>query len=199
MRCNNCDEEINDNQVRWAYEQPYCEECFEELYNYCSRCDGVIQREATQYDCNGDPLCCDCYEDNYDDDCPDNPPVSESDRELVVKLSRSWLQGKIETRRPIFINDKDILLKTIKDKVGLVNHPIYLFGLQDRDEYQISVSSELFDPVQSYILINNISAKVVSTPGCNRLGISLSLRKNNQKEIVELIKQITSVQEPVTS
>ncbi len=199
MHCNNCDEEINDNQVRWAYEQPYCEECFEELYNYCSRCDSVILRESTQYDCNGDPLCCDCYEDNYDDDCPDNPLVSESDRELVVKLSRSWLQGKVETRRPIFINDKDILLKTIKDKVGLVDQPIYLFGLQDRDEYQISASADLFEPVQSYILTNNISAIVLSAPGCNRLGISLSLRKNNQKEMVELIKQITTVQEPVTS
>ena len=199
MHCNNCDEEINDNQVRWAYEQPYCEGCFEELYNYCSRCDGVIQREATQYDCNGDPLCNDCYEDNYDDDCPDNPSVSETDRELVVKLSRSWLQGKIETRRPIFINDKDILLKTIKDKVGLVDNPIYLFGLIDRDEYQISASSDLFEPVQQYVLIQNIQATVLSAPGCNRLGVSLSLRKNNQKEMVELIKKITSVQEPVTS
>ena len=105
----------------------------------------------------------------------------------------------METRRPIFINDKDILLKTIKDKVGLVDHPIYLFGLQDRDEYQVSVSVDLFEPVESYILTNNISATVLSAPGCNRLGLSLSLRKNNQREMVELIKQITSVQEPVTS
>ena len=103
--------------------------CWDELYNYCSRCDGVILREHTLYDSAGDPLCNDCYEDNYDDDCPDNPPVTETDRELVIKLSRSWLQGKLETRRPIFINDKDILLKTIKDKVGLVDNPIYLFGL----------------------------------------------------------------------
>ena len=197
MHCTNCDEPIRDDEVRWANEEPYCEECFDELYNYCSRCDGVIRRETTLYDSSGDPLCSDCYQDNYDDDCPDNPPVSESDRELVVKLSRSWLQGKIETRRPIYVNDKDILLKTIKDKVGLVDTPIYLFGLVDRDEYQISASSDLFEPVQQYILINNISVTVVSTPGCNRLGISLSLRKNNQQQIVELIKSITTVKETV--
>ena len=197
MHCTNCDEPISDDEVRWANEQPYCENCWDELYNYCSRCDGVILREATHYDCNGDPLCCDCYEDNIDDDCPDNPPVTESDRELVIRLSRSWLQGKLETRRPIFINNKDILLKTIKDKVGLVDNPIYVFGLVDRDEYQISASSDLFEPVQQYVLINYISATVVSTPGCNRLGISLSLRKNNQKEIVELIRSITTVKETV--
>jgi hypothetical protein len=197
MHCTNCDEPVNDNEVRWANEEPFCENCWDELYNYCSTCDGVILREHTLYDSSGDPLCNDCYEDNFDDDCPDNPTVTETDRELVIKLSRSWLQGKLETRRPIFINDKDILLKTIKDKVGLVDNPIYLFGLVDRDEYQLSASSDLFEPVQQYVLIHNIQATVVSTPGCNRLGLSLSLRKNNQQQIVELIKSITTVKETV--
>ena len=197
MYCTNCEEELNDNLVRWFNEEPYCLDCFNEIFTFCSRCETVINRESTPYDCNGDPMCNDCYEDNYDDDCPDNPPVTETDRELVVKLSRSWLQDKIETRRPIFINDKDILLKTIKDKVGLVDNPLYLFGLIDREEYQVSASSDLFEPVQQYILINNVTAKVVSTPGCNRLGISLSLRQNNQNEIIELIKSITTVKETV--
>ena len=197
MHCTNCDEPVNDTEVRWANEQPYCENCWDELYNYCSRCDGVILREHTLYDSSGDPLCSECYEDNIDDDCPDNPPVSDSDRELVVKLSRSWLQGKIETRRPLFINDKDILLRTIKDKVGLVDNPIYLFGLTDRDEYQLSVSADLFDKVQTFVQLKDLKAIVVSSPGCNRLGISLTLRKNNQKEIIELIKQITTARETV--
>ena len=151
-------------------------------------------RESAHYNDEGDPYCSDCYESNYDDDAPDNPDVSDSDRELVVKLSRSWLQGKIETRRPLFINDKDILLRTIKDKVGLVDNPIYVFGLTDRDEYQLSVTADLFDKVQTFVQLNDIKAIVVSSPGCNRLGISLTLRKNNQKEIIELIKQITTVQ-----
>ena len=105
--------------------------------------------ESAHYNDEGDPYCNDCYEDNFDDDAPDNPDVSDSDRELVVKLSRSWLQGKDETRRPLFINDKDILLRTIKDKVGLVDNPIYVFGLIDRDEYQLSVSADLFEKVQT--------------------------------------------------
>jgi len=199
MHCHNCDDEINDDQVRWAFEEPYCEDCFDNMFNYCCRCDGVIYREAAHYNDEGDPYCAECYEDNFDDDAPDNPDVSDSDRELVVKLSRGWLQGKVETRRPIFINDKDILLRTIKDKVGLVDNPIYVFGLTDRNEYQISVTADLFDQVQSYVLLNDIKVIVVSSPGCNRLGISLSLRKNNQKEIIELIKAITTVREVVLS
>ena len=197
MHCHNCEEELNDNQVRWAFEEPYCEDCFDNMFNYCCRCDGVIYRESAHYNDEGDPYCSECYESNYDDDAPDNPDVTESDRELVVKLSRSWLQGKIETRRPLFINDKDILLRTIKDKVGLVDSPIYVFGLTDRDEYQLSVSADLFDKVQIFFQLNDIKAIVVSGPGCNRLGISLSLRKNNQKEIIDLIKQITTIKELV--
>lgn len=195
MHCTNCEEDLHDDAVRWAFEEPYCEDCFDNLFNYCCRCDSVIYRENAQYSDDGDPYCAECYEENYDDDSPDNPDVTDSDREHVIKLSRSWLQGKVETRRPIFINDKDILLKTIKDKVGLVDNPIYVFGLVDRDEYQLSASSDLFDTVQSFLLVKQSTAKVISTPGCNRLGISLTLRKNHQPEIIELIKTVTSINE----
>ena len=197
MHCNNCEDEVNDNSVRWAFDEPYCEDCFDNMFNYCCRCDSVIYRENAHYSDDGDPYCSDCYEDNYDDDAPDNPDVSDSDRELVVKLSRSWLQGKVETRRPIFINQKDILLRTIKDKIGLVDNPIYVFGLIDREEYQLSATSDLFNSVQDFLLVKQSTAKVISSPGCNRLGISLALRKNHQAEIIELIKSITTVEETV--
>lgn len=198
MHCNNCGESLNDGDARWAFEEPYCEDCFDNMFNYCCRCDTVIYRESAHYNDDGDPYCAECYEDNYDDDAPDNPDVTDSDRELVVKLSRSWLRGKVETRRPIFINDKDILLRTIKDKVGLVDNPIYVYGLVDRDEYQLSASTDIFSSVNQLTLLNDIKAKVQASAGCNRLGISLSLRRNNQKEVVELIKQITCVQELVS-
>ena len=187
-QCTSCEQEIADEDVRWAFDEPYCDECFSETYNYCSRCDSVIYRSETHYNSDGDPYCRDCYEDDFDDDAPNNPDVYDSDRELIISLSRSWLQGKTETKRPIYINPKDILLKTIKDKVGLVDNPIYLFGLIDRDEYQISATNDIFGLVQDYLLIKQSTAKVISAPGCNRLGVSLSLRKHNQKEVIELIK-----------
>lgn len=197
MRCNGCERELQDDEVRWGFDEPYCENCFDETFNYCSRCDSVIYRDETQYNSDGDPYCRDCFDEDYDDDAPENPDVYDSDREHIIKLSRSWLQGKVDSRRPIFINPKDILLRSIKDKVGLVNSPIYIFGLLDREEYQISASNDLLQKVQEFVLLNNIEANVISTPGCNRLGISQALRKSNQPEIIKLIKSLTTVKETV--
>ena len=196
-QCTSCEAEIADSDVRWAFDEPYCDECFSESYNYCSRCDSVIYRSETHYNSDGDPYCSDCYDDDYDDDAPNNPDVYDSDRELIISLSRSWLQGKTETKRPIYINSKDILLKTIKDKVGLVDNPIYIFGLVDRNEYQILASDDIYEEVKEFVLLNNLDVIVHSSPGCNRIGISQTLRKNNQPEIINLIRSITAVKETV--
>ena len=134
-----------------------------------------------------------CYEQEHDDDAPDNPEVYDSDREFIIQISRNWLQGKVEYKKLISINDKDYHLKAIKDKVGLVENPIYIFGLADRDEYQISASPNIIEDVKEVALINGIEAVIKEGIGCNRLGISLSLRQNNLPQIVNLIKQITAV------
>jgi hypothetical protein len=199
MHCTNCECEISDDEARWGFDEAYCETCFEDMFNYCCSCDTLLRSHSVLYNSDGNPYCDECFEDDVDEDCPDNPDVSDSDRELVVKLSRRWLQGKLETRRPIYINEKDHLLRAIRDKVGLVYNPVYIFGLQDRDEYQISVSADMFSSVQEFVLLNNIEAIVVSTPGCKRIGFSLSLRKQHQPEIIQLIKSITEVREEVLS
>ena len=44
---------------------------------------GVMElfiRESAHYNDEGDPYCNECYEDNYDDDAPDNPDVTDSDQ-----------------------------------------------------------------------------------------------------------------------
>lgn len=196
MHCHNCEEDLHDDAVRWAFEEPYCEDCFDNMFTYCSHCDSVIYRTEAHYNDAGDGFCCDCYEDDYDSGCPCNPDVCDSDRDLIIKLSRNWLQGKIDNRRLISINNKDHHLQTIRTKVGLVDNPIYLFGLIDRDEYQISASGDLYDHVKENVMLNGINAEVMLTQGCNRLGISYSLRRNNQKEIIDLIRSITPNKEP---
>ena len=197
MRCNGCNRELQDDEVRWAFDEPYCESCFDETFNYCSRCDSVIYRNETQYSSDGDPYCRDCFEDDYDGDSPENPDVYDSDRELIINLSRSWLKGNVDTRRPVYINQKDILLKTIKDKIGLVDKQIYIFGLLDRDEYQVLASDDIYEEVKEFVLVNNLDVKVNSSPGCNRIGISLSLRKDHQPEIINLIRSLTAVKQTV--
>ncbi len=196
MKCSSCDKELNDNNVHWAFDEPYCEDCFDDQFNYCCRCDTVISSGSTHYQ-DGDPYCEDCYPDDYDYDAPENPDVTEGDRDYIIHLSRSWLEGKLEFRRLVNINEKDIHLKSIRDKVGLVERPVYLFGLLDRKEYQISASQNIIEDVREFILLNLSKVEVTQGIGCNRLGISLSLRENNRNDIISLIKQISKVKEPV--
>ena len=127
MRCINCEELIPDGEVRWGFDEPYCEECFDENYNYCCHCDTLISSDLTNYSSDGDAYCNECWEQDYDDDAPDNPNVSEEDQNLIIQLSRNWLQGKVDYRKPISINEKDLHLKTIKRRVGFVEQPsIYM-------------------------------------------------------------------------
>jgi hypothetical protein len=137
----------------------------------------------------------DCFEeddeDNTDPDCPHNPNVTSADRKLVLELSRKWLLGRQTCKSVIKINPKDDLLTKIKDKVGLVQHSIYIFGLQDRDEYQMSASNNLIAEVRECLLLNGLNYIVIEGAGCNRLGISHSLRENEMPFIIKLIKKIT--------
>lgn len=198
MRCTHCGDQITESEARFAYDNPYCQECFDEFYNYCSRCDTIIGRDYTTYDSDGEPFCNECWENQIDNDvAPDNPDVNDDDRELIIRLSRNWLNGKVDYSKFIDINERDQYLKAIKTKVGLVDNPLYVFGLMDREEYQISCSSDLFNDVKEYAMLNLPDIQITETDGENRLGISLSLRENNQTEIVNLIKHICTVKELV--
>lgn len=197
MRCTHCDDQIYEGEARWAFDNPYCEECFHDFYNHCSSCDSLISRENTIYNDDGTPYCNDCWENQINDDAPDNPEVNDDDRELIIRLSRNWLNDKVDYRKFIDINERDQYLKGIKTKVGLVDNPIYFFGLMDREEYQICCSSNLIEDVREYLLLNMPEIVIIEKDGVNRLGVSLSLRENNQDQIISLIKHICTVKELV--
>ena len=200
MRCTNCDVELADGEARFAFDEPYCEECFDNNYTYCCRCDSIVSRnDIIHYSNDGDPYCSDCWDEDYDDEAPNNPDVYDVDRDLIIHLSRSWLQGNNEYRRLIVINEKDYHLNAIRSKVGFTYRPLYVFGLIDRDDYQISASRNIIEDVKEFTLLNFSDIKVIEGVGTNRLGISLSLRENHKKEVIELIKQITSIKEPVSA
>ena len=71
MHCHNCEEEVNDDAVRWAFEEPYCEECYNENYFNCNDCGDEVYREDTYIDYNGYAICNRCYSRHYFtcDDC----------------------------------------------------------------------------------------------------------------------------------
>jgi hypothetical protein len=198
MKCTHCGTLLKDDQVYWAHDDPYCEECFNDGYNYCSNCDTVINNDETLY-VDEDPYCSECYENENesDPDAPDNPSVFDSDRKLILELSRNWLSGKCNHKTLLKINPKDFLLQKIRDKIGLIDSSLYIFGLQDRDEYQLSASPNIIDQVKEFVLINGLDSKVTEGIGCNRLGICYTLRKENLELVVRLIKQISQVNELV--
>ena len=190
--CTSCLEEIPQGEVRFAFDEVYCERCFDDLFTYCCRCDRLQYREDTNWDNDGDPYCAECYEDDYDHECPDNPDVSEADRKLIIELSRGFLYDKPINKSLIRINKNDHFLSKIRDKVGIVRSPVYVYGLMDRDEYQLSVSENLIDSVREFILINGFPWKIKNDTGVNRIGVSLSLRNNHLKEVVKLIRAATT-------
>lgn len=196
-RCNVCNCELEPHQIRTAFEDVYCEDCFSENYNYCQRCDEVISRDQTLWDHEGNPSCSECFRDDYDEECPDNPDVHEADRKLILQLSRDWLAGRCNHKTLIHINTKDFQLQKIKDKVGLVDIPIYIYGLIDRDEYQLSVSPNLMDKVKEFNLINGLELKINEGIGSNRIGISYTLRKDHLSTVVKLIRKLTEQKELV--
>jgi hypothetical protein len=194
MRCTNCNDVIPDDEVRWAYDDPYCESCFNDSYTYCSCCDSVTHRNEICYDNSDNPLCNNCYKEQNDNDSPDNPPVDDSDREYILRLSRNWLAGKIDCRRFININTKDYFLSEIRTKVGLIDTPINLYGLKERDEYQITVSPDLEQSVRELLPESLKYYKIQSVEGVRRIGLSYNIRKDFRPQIIQLIKILTVVQ-----
>ena len=197
MSCVVCNETLSGDEVRWGFDEPYCDDCFDHRYTHCTNCDSVISNDYARYNRNDEAFCDECFCEEDDPDCPDNPDVDEVDRVHIINLSRNWLKGEIENKRPIYINQKDYFLKTLREKIGLVEHPIYVFGLTDRDEYQISASPNLIVDVREFVLLNLPDIKVQEGFGVNRIGICYSLRKNNSKEVIGLIKSLTAVNEAV--
>ena len=191
IECTSCDNEFDSDDIRWYGDDPYCENCFFDRYTYCSQCDEPVNRDCCRYDSNDDPICDDCFEEDIDNNAPDNPEISDAEREQIVTLSKSWLKGE-RSKTLIRINRHDLYLSDIQEKAGLVSNPIYLYGLIDRDDYQIRVSHNIFNQVSQHVTLNNWGVTLEEGTGVNRLGISRSLRENKLTDVIELIKEITS-------
>ena len=190
--CDNCTEKLDEDDVRWAFDLPFCGDCFNDRYCYCERCDELLTTSNAHFS-EDYAYCQDCWNEDFDASAPDNPDVDDADRKLIIELSRNWLQGKTTKRCVIKINSNDYLLPKVKEKVGLVETQLYVFGLKDRDDYQISVSNNLIEFVKEHIMLNGLDWKVAEGIGCNRLGLSHKLRSENFRELIKLIKDVARV------
>ncbi|KUG25933.1 hypothetical protein ASZ90_004238 [hydrocarbon metagenome] len=188
ITCYNCNEEIHSDEERYYSDYAYCETCFDDLFTYCDRCDRVLERDSASYNDDGAPYCEECYFQSYDDDFPSNPIVDQSDRELVIMLGRNYLFGK-NHKMPISINSSDQFLAELREAVGLRSKSIYVYGLADRDEYQIKVSRDLLPIVEAFQSKHLPEYKIIEDDGKERLGISLAIRLNHFGLITKLIKE----------
>jgi hypothetical protein len=196
-KCANCGRVLeSEEEKRIAFDNYYCERCYDTLFASCSRCDMLIYDDEARYDNGGYCFCESCWEhENGSDIFPQNPEVGNLEREQIVNLSRNWLNGNVDYRTLIRINQRDYFLKTIQEKVGLVDKKIYCFGLIDRDEFQLRASSEIFEQVKEFIYLRGLYLIVEEVFIPRKLGISYSLRENNQDLIVELIREISTEKE----
>lgn len=197
--CCGCDEEISEHETRWGFENPYCEECFHNRFIFCHRCDELTDRDDARFRSDGEAYCSDCFDEECDENSPVNPEVYNADREHIIDLSRMWLMGTQSRKTPLYINRRDFLLKAIRDQVGLVEHPVYLFGIKDREEYQISASPNLIDQVREFLMINGLSWKLTEGIGCNRIGLSLNIRSAELASAIKLIKHLTKTRVPLSA
>jgi len=193
--CTSCLEEISHGEVRYALDEVYCERCFDDLFTYCCRCDRLLYREDTNWDNDGDPYCADCYEDDYDHECPDNPDVSEADRKLIIELSRGFLYDKPVKKALIRINREDYFLPKLRGKVGLIDNPIYVYGLADKEGREILASKNLIESIKTFLQVQNLNWLVSEDTGVNRIGINYTLRKNHLEVITALIKEAATTKE----
>jgi len=196
-RCHECNNILSEEEVRWAFDNPYCEDCFNNRFCYCCRCDDVLASGDAYIGDDGDSYCDDCWNENRDDECPENPDVDETDRALIVEISRSWLMEKSTNKTAISINTKDLHLQALRDKVGLTDEGLYVFGLKDREEYQVSASPDIFKDVLDYLEKHHPNLVLREGTGHRRLGVSLSLRTNSMKSLVRLVRGLTKTSEAV--
>ena len=191
-RCLDCGCEVTPSNSYQHEGDYFCEDCFHENYYHCDRCDDVIHRDDAYWD-DDYAYCRDCYQERTsDDDAPQNPPVNNKDRELIIELSINWLEGKVVNQKRIHIKKNDYRLDELREKVGCIDKCIYVYGLTDRDGYQIKAGSKIFDEVRDILNDINLEASVIEDDDSNRLGISYSLRKDHFDQIIELVKQLTT-------
>ena len=194
-RCTSCGRSIeNEENVLYGFDQPYCERCFDETFYYCYDCDRLIYQSDSYSDSAGNPICEDCHDNEDEDDpnCPENPAVTDLDREVIINLSNDWLNGRTNTMTTIKTKKGDYKLNDIKEKVGQVNNSVFVYGLMDREEYQLTATFDIITQVRDFLDKKHKFYTVQVESGIRRLGICKEFREKWFDVTVELIKAIGS-------
>lgn len=195
--CDDCERVIWSENSFNVNDRTICESCFNEHYGTCEACGVNLHRDQLFSNDNGYDYCEGCYESDDDKIHIESREANEDDIDNVVYL----LLNSLKRKNPF--NPRDSFLREIAEKIGEVENPVYLFGLRDRPDYEISVTPALYERIkhcimdfmgQEYLAIWSSVAPVIVRDCKNRyaIGFSKNLRENYQEWICEFIQDITN-------
>ena len=61
ITCVRCDNHFEEDEIKYAFEEPYCCDCFDERFTYCTRCDVIISNDDARYNDDGYAYCDECF------------------------------------------------------------------------------------------------------------------------------------------
>jgi hypothetical protein len=185
--CDNCGEYIHsDNAYSTARNGSVCQNCYENHYFTCQRCDELYHND----DSRGDGYCVNCYEEDEEDKFYLDPGEIR-----VTDKTKEKLRALLKKPLPVSLpgccrgNEGDPYIAQIIRAVGEVDLPVYLYGLLDRKEHQISLPAVLLQKFQKSEWRR--AFKTIGNSSLNKIGICLDLRKNQFNRVVRLIKYLT--------
>lgn len=186
-QCDDCGAWVsNDEYYSTAYDTSICQICYENNYFYCERCEQIYHND----DYGEDGCCYHCC----DEEKNNGFYLSEEEIEISDEISKK-LQKLLYKPLPTLNlrlcqgNLNDYRIRELISAVGEVLYPVYLFGLKDREKYEISLPHILFKRYKNSRW--GYAFKAIENSSINKIGISLNLRKNQFNRIVRLIKFLT--------
>lgn len=127
--------------------------------------------------------------------------IEETLKLLGVEPEAELVERIMEEKQYNSFNKNDEYLYDIVIEAGGANNPIYLYGLINREEFEIRCSEDVFFELISLGIADEKNMKVMTPKGMvgiviedgeRRLGISHDLRKNHKNFCIELIRKITN-------
>lgn len=185
--CDDCGEySHSDNAYSTARNGSVCQSCYENHYFTCQRCDELYHND----DYRGDGYCVNCYEEDEEDKFYLDPSEIRVTDKTKEKL-RALLKKPLPVSLPGYCrgNEEDPYITQVIRAVGEVDFPVYLYGLIDREEHQLSLAAVLLRKFQKSDWKR--AFKAISNSSLNKIGVCLDLRKNQFNRIVRLIKYLT--------
>ena len=210
--CYDCGTTICVGDGTYVGEDLVCDHCYQNHYFNCEHCGTSYHND-------------DYGEDGYCRYCCEDSDSERNDEERCIRInSEDASVGEIEATLCLLAgemkrlrlrnrcNSNDIYLDEIVSQVGLVDDPVYLYGLIDREEYGLLVDPDTFKFLDAKGSIHTVAGKdIVAVESFSfipivrhihdrhirAIGISRALREDFRDWVCNFVANITKKEEEV--